>query len=1577
MLSKKNKSLFSSKFSNKKQRYTLKKTQLGVASVLIGTLFTLNNVMNVSANTTDVVDKDVTDKSIDSASGAIQKREVVLKSTTTTTSEDKTTKDVQNASTSEDETAKDVQNASTSEDETAKDVQNASTSEDETAKDVQNASTLEDETAKDVQNASTSEDETAKDVQNASTSEDETAKDVQNASTSEDETTKLEKNILGNSNSGSSNSDAADILNYSENKIQNLTLDDFKKLNLSDDLIARLPLEKLIALNSNQNFYEYNKSRIGNQVERAVDDGITDRSAYVGKQVDPTDAKVTITNSALASPPTITAKVLTFDVSFKGGLHKGDYFFVESQDLPVELPPRFNITVNGKDLDVITVERIEYESDYYRGQDTDDSSRFELSAAKGFITKRYKYKLTFTDKVEGLKDIHASFTRTFSNQTLAVTHDMPVHEIVKINDNVFLNQEYTLPAYNNSSSASSYGKNSRNDGKTEYLRMNATVYDMRELGTPEERAFSKDVKSEGIMTFNGEVGGLPNGFKVTFSSKDNNPNPYIWDSVNMVGQKLPVYYIPYDENGKPQANSNDGTVYVTPDNMYMIIESISSDRKKMTVRFIGDYSRPGWIVNGTLNPTKEPEGKSSKFSVKFIREYNPTTTTTNANPNNSSGYTSVQLYDANNNEIQRLQPSTGGYYRYTQSSKFSALPIEISNVHQLQKGTIIVNYVDTNGNFLKTKDSTVVENGVDEGTKYDATVGNYKLQTIKITENNKLKEYKLVSPGNYPIGIVGEKQNLLESNNNNVISVSDVEGADPVGEVKQGTRYITYVYEAVKGSVNVNYKDINGNIIKFVKNDQYIGDSGQSVAKEEPVGNEYNALASNYRPSSITDVMGKNYIIVNEDKYPIGETDAWGHLKGSAPVTGTVSEEKQTVTYVYKLEAKKGSVDVTYVTEDGKVLEPTSPVAENEEVGTDYTTVQKDFDGYHFVGMDKKSDPAVGLVSEGTKHVIYVYAKNPEAKKGSVDVTYVTEDGKVLEPTSFVAENQDLGTSYATTQKSFDGYHFVRMGDFSATTTGTVEEGIKHVVYVYAKNPEIKKGSVDVTYVTEDGKVLEPTSFVAENQDLGTSYATTQKDFDGYHFVRMGDFSATTTGTVEEGIKHVVYVYAKNPEIKKGSVDVTYVTEDGKVLEPTSPVAENEEVGTDYTTVQKDFDGYHFVGMDKKSDPAVGLVSEGTKHVIYVYAKNPEAKKGSVDVTYVTEDGKVLEPTSFVAENQDLGTSYATTQKSFDGYHFVRMGDFSATTTGTVEEGIKHVVYVYAKNPEIKKGSVDVTYVTEDGKVLEPTSPVAENEEVGTDYTTVQKDFDGYHFVGMDKKSDPAVGLISEGTKHVIYVYAKNPEAKKGSVDVTYVTEDGKVLEPTSPVAENEEVGTDYTTVQKDFDGYHFVGMDKKSDPAVGLVSEGTKHVIYVYAKNPEAKKGSVDVTYVTEDGKVLEPTSFVAENQDLGTSYATTQKSFDGYHFVRMGDFSATTTGTVEEGIKHVVYVYAKNPEIKKGSVNVTYVEENGNMIAEDVEDTPTSDVDTDYDTTDHKPHIIEKDGKRYIFTKVKDGDNEAGKVT
>ena len=765
------------------------------------------------------------------------------------------------------------------------------------------------------------------------------------------------------------------------------------------------------------------------------------------------------------------------------------------------------------------------------------------------------------------------------------------------------------------------------------------------------------------------------------------------------------------------------------------------------------------------------------------------------------------------------------------------------------------------------------------------------------------------------------------------------QSAPAEGIVKQGIQRVVYLYVPAdkKGSVDVVHKTTDGQVLADVK----------PVVTDVNVGTAYDTEKGNFN--------GYHFVGMAED---------------SAAADGVVSEGIKHVIYLYEKdvtpEVKKGNVDVTYVAEDGKVLEATSDVVKDGEIGSNYETTQKGFDGYHFVRMGEFSADKTGQVEEGTKHVVYVYAKDPEEKKGFVDVKYITTDGKVLEDVTPVKDNAPVGEDYTTEEKTFAGYHFIGMDKTSDPATGVVAEGTKHVIYVYEKDvtPEVKKGNVDVTYVAEDGTVLEATSDVVKDGEIGSNYETTQKSFDGYHFVRMGEFSADATGNVEEGTKHVVYVYAKNPEKpeeKKGSVDVKYITKDGEVLEDVTSVKDNAPVGEDYTTEEKSFDGYHFVGMDKNSDPATGVVAEGTKHVIYVYEKDvtPEVKKGNVDVTYLAEDGTVLEATSDVVKDGEIGSNYETTQKSFDGYHFVRMGEFSADATGNVEEGTKHVVYVYAKNPETpveKKGSVDVKYITKNGEVLEDVTSVKDNAPVGEDYTTEEKSFDGYHFVGMDKTSDPATGVVAEGTKHVIYVYEKDvtPEVKKGSVDVKYITKDGEALEDVTSVKDNAPVGEDYTTEEKSFDGYHFVGMDKTSDPATGVVAEGTKHVIYVYEKDvtPEVKKGNVDVTYVAEDGTVLEATSDVVKDGEIGSNYETTQKSFDGYHFVRMGEFSADATGNVEEGTKHVVYVYAKNPETpveKKGSVDVKYITKNGEVLEDVTSVKDNAPVGEDY-TTEEK---------------------------
>ena len=386
----------------------------------------------------------------------------------------------------------------------------------------------------------------------------------------------------------------------------------------------------------------------------------------------------------------------------------------------------------------------------------------------------------------------------------------------------------------------------------------------------------------------------------------------------------------------------------------------------------------------------------------------------------------------------------------------------------------------------------------------------------------------------------------------------------------------------------------------------------------------------------------------------------------------------------------------------------------------------------------------------------------------------------------------------------------------------------------------------------------------------------------------------------------------------RGSVVVTHVDAttgrvlkaDGYAIDADGKEMRNVLVGTHYTTNPEYFDGYKFTSIAYDSDNPDGEVEQGVKHVIYQYV--PVAAKGNVDVTYVTEDGKVLKATQLVfQDSQEVGTAYQTDQKEFTGYHFVRMGEFSAKATGEVTENLQHVVYVYKADPVQKKGSVDVKYVTKDGKVLEDTSVVKNNAPVGEDYSTKEKSFDGYHFVGMDKTSDPATGVVAEGTKHVIYVYEKDvtPEVKKGSVDVKYIAKDGTVLEDTKPVKENAPVGQDYNTEEKSFNGYHFVGMDKTSDPATGKVTEGEKHVIYVYERNQE--KGTVIVHFVDEDGNKISDDVVNKKDVPTGEAYTTTPKDIPGYELDKT-KIPSNKDGVVVKGTTEVTYVYHKTPEPK-----------------------------------------------------------------
>ncbi|WP_171312887.1 MucBP domain-containing protein, partial [Enterococcus cecorum] len=128
------------------------------------------------------------------------------------------------------------------------------------------------------------------------------------------------------------------------------------------------------------------------------------------------------------------------------------------------------------------------------------------------------------------------------------------------------------------------------------------------------------------------------------------------------------------------------------------------------------------------------------------------------------------------------------------------------------------------------------------------------------------------------------------------------------------------------------------------------------------------------------------------------------------------------------------------------------------------------------------------------------------------------------------------------------------------------------------------------------------------------------------------------------------------------------------------------------------------------------------------------------------------------------------------------------------------------------------------------------------------------------------------------------------------------------------------------------------SDDPAGLIVEGTKHVVYEYEKIPEpiVKKGSVDVKYVDRaTGEVLPfdeaALTTIKDNVPEGEGYNTAKKDFSGYTFAGMTTESAAANGTVvADTTLHVIYAYDKIPEpvVERGSVDVVYVDEQGNVL-------------------------------------------------
>ena len=514
---------------------------------------------------------------------------------------------------------------------------------------------------------------------------------------------------------------------------------------------------------------------------------------------------------------------------------------------------------------------------------------------------------------------------------------------------------------------------------------------------------------------------------------------------------------------------------------------------------------------------------------------------------------------------------------------------------------------------------------------------------------------------------------------------------------------------------------------------------------------------------------------------------------------------------------------------------------------------------------------------------------------------------------------------------------------------------------VDAKGRPTSDVTVDYSGVSESGT----TAIDGGKGDFTLNLSSPDAEVETYTY--RDEITPLRAYRLASGTTTITYTYAeeKTREVeKKGSVVVNYQTEDGTELK--APYTDTPETVAEVVTEHYyvDADGQEVVVEDKT-------------------VRTPK------NVAYNTKKNETEKPQKLTdAQGNVYYLNEANTTTSVNGTETT-----SPAEEGTVVEGVTKVTYVYEK-----AGSVIVNYQTEDGTPLVGTADgkdVAsgakdtDNGKPGSEYNTADNGLkpnrittaEGkvYELVPTATKGDETGTVESGQTKEVTYVYKE----VKGNVVVKYEDTEGNTLAEDEKDETDASLNVKYDTadhkkaeITKDGVKYYLTAKELKDDskPATGDVVEGTTTVTYVYEK-----AGQVVVNYQTEDGTPLvgvdaDGANVASGAKDTvdgkpGSDYTTADNGMkptrittaEGkvYELVPTATQGAET-GKVTEGTTEVTYVYKE----VTGDVVVHYVDTEGNVIAEDKEDTKGASLNAKYDTTDNKPEKIEKDGTVYYLT-------------
>ena len=753
-------------------------------------------------------------------------------------------------------------------------------------------------------------------------------------------------------------------------------------------------------------------------------------------------------------------------------------------------------------------------------------------------------------------------------------------------------------------------------------------------------------------------------------------------------------------------------------------------------------------------------------------------------------------------------------------------------------------------------------------TKIPSTV------VVKYVDKNTGEE---ISDSKTKEGIIGDTFDVTEDK-------KDIEGYTLVEEPAQKTGE----YTAEPQEKIYYYAKNTRVIVKYLEQDN----TPETIADNQVLADE--VIIDGYE--------GKEYTTVEE------EIPGYTLVATTDNLEGTMQRDEIVVIYYY---APNTNVIVKYLEQDdtpndnsdNQVL--AGEVNIEGYVGKDYTTVEEKIPGYTLVAT---TDNLEGTMTKDPIEVIYYYAQNTK-----VIVKYLEKDDTPEDNTDNQVLAKEItikghaGQEYTTEQKDIENYTFV---ESTNNTEGTMTKDVIEVIYYYAQNTKATVQHID----RETGEILKEET---QEGKVGDLFETHPEDFEGYVLVEVPEEPDIIMDKTGEQVVKYYYAHVSAGVIEKHIDDIT-----GELLY--SEEHQGNE-GDSYNIPSKTFDGYDLVtedeyGNSRLPDNAKGEMTQDLIEVKYYYIK-----KAKVIVKYLEEDDTPEDTTDnqVLAEEEIIegheNDNYETEAKEIEGYDLVEIPDNAIGTMvitknpdGTYNTEIE-VIYYYKKVAGgVIENHIDIT-----------TNEILASEEhkgnVGDAYDIPSREFEGYDLVIEDENGNSmlptnAKGEMTEEQTVVNYYYIKQAKVKVEYIDKL-----------TGEKLDEEEiqghVGDEYTTEEKEFDGYDLVERPSNS---TGEMTEEEIVVKYYYARKTE-----VEVKYL-EKGTEYE----IAERENLegyvGDNYETTQKDIPYYKFVEKTE---NYKGTMQKDKITVIYYYEKqvfNLGIDKwvSSVNVNGISQGAKTI-------------------------------------------------